>query len=603
MLFSNVNNEFEYAGEYMKKLDFFAKCDDGSILNFRMIREGDVKIFSLTADSFTDKKTIEISSDCFVKKTGDFGYYLLPGDEKASGTALINFNGKGEGEEIKIDNPSHSFFAVASDESVYVVMIDNTYYYNLKTSLKDGKYEISLLIKTEAQPVEDEIILRVITLPFDSDYNRIAKAIRSYRLERGEIRPLKEKCSEREALEYARMHPLVRVRMGWKPVPSEVPHQTLENEPPMHVACTFSDVRFLADKMKELGVDGAEISLVGWNVKGHDGRWPDLLPVEETLGGEEELRKTVQHVRNLGYKLTCHTNHADHYEIASTFNFDDIVKRVDGSYKTHGNWGGGTAYASCPSVQLKYADRDAHKLAELGFFGLHYVDCLSLCRPEVCFDSNHPVKLSESIDIYKRVMQLYIDRLGGFSSEGMRDFSVGELDFSLYNTFRSNLLSFVEKKYEMIDSVVPMMELIYHGILLYNVSTATVNAVIKGDFARSLLALLGGKPVLYINSKFLSAKKNVFQGINNNWMGEEDLMSENKEDIEASALAVYRAAEEYKALADRQFVFIDSYKKLDNGICVTRYEDGVEIVANFGSDPAIYREKQIASGKYLIIRE
>ena len=90
------------------------------------------------------------------------------------------------------------------------------------------------------------------------------------------------------------------------------------------------------------------------------------------------------------------------------------------------------------------------------------------------------------------------------------------------------------------------MELIYHGILLYNVSSATVNAVIKGDEARSTLALLGGKPALYVNSKFLSAKKQLFSGMSNNWMGEEDLTSGSEEELEASARYIYEALLEYK---------------------------------------------------------
>ena len=583
-------------------MKIYAKCNDGSVIDFRESREDDIEIFSLDSKSFASKDMLEITSDFFTKKVGDRGYYLIPGDEKAAGTTLISFNGKGEGEEIKIDNPIHSFFAVASDDGVKVVIISNTYYYKLKVSLFDAIYSVSLIVKTAAQPLGDDITLRIITLPSGADYNEVAKAIRNYRLKRGEIRSLKEKCEQRAELEYARKHPLVRVRMGWKPVPSPIFHQTPENEPDMHVACTFADVRFLADKMKSLGVEGAEISLVGWNIKGHDGRWPDVFPPERDLGGEEELSKTVEHVHSLGYRLTCHTNHADHYEISSEFDFKNIVKLSDGSYKTHGNWGGGLAYASCPTVQLKYAERDSEMLRNVGFFGLHYVDCLSLCRPEVCFDQNHPVKLSESIEIYKKIMRLYVDRLGGFSSEGIRDFSVGELDFSLYNSFRSNLLTFLDHDYKMIDKVIPMSELIYHGILLYNVSSATVNAEIKGDYARSTLALLGGRPVLYINSKFLSEGKKAFKDIANNWMGEEDLTSGSREELEESALAVYRAAEEYRELSERQLFFIEKYEMLDNGIRLTRYDDGVSIAANLGNKPQEYNGIDIQPGKYVIIK-
>ena len=44
-------------------------------------------------------------------------------------------------------------------------------------------------------------------------------------------------------------------------------------------------------EFKSQGIDKAEFCLVGWNVSGHDGRFPQLSPVEERLGGEKKLRK------------------------------------------------------------------------------------------------------------------------------------------------------------------------------------------------------------------------------------------------------------------------------------------------------------------------
>ena len=52
----------------------------------------------------------------------------------------------------------------------------------------------------------------------------------------------------------------------------------------MRAACTFRRVRELADECKAQGLEGAEFQLVGWNLRGHDGRWPQAFPVEEALG-------------------------------------------------------------------------------------------------------------------------------------------------------------------------------------------------------------------------------------------------------------------------------------------------------------------------------
>lgn len=101
-------------------------------------------------------------------------------------------------------------------------------------------------------------------------------------------------------IKYAADSLYIRVRLAWKPAPSPVEDQTPETEPPLHVACTFEDVERIMRSYKEAGVDKAEFCLVGWNSKGHDGRWPQVFPVEEELGGEEGLLKLIAEAKRLG---------------------------------------------------------------------------------------------------------------------------------------------------------------------------------------------------------------------------------------------------------------------------------------------------------------
>lgn len=134
-------------------------------------------------------------------------------------------------------------------------------------------------------------------------------------------------------------------------------------------------------------------------------------------------------------------------------------------------------------------------------------------------------------------------------------------------------------------------------------------AIVKGCTSRFLLEVSGEIAEIVIAARFAYfkyrmlgiAKKNVFSGISNNWMGEEDITSESREALTEAARLIYDSAKEYEALCDRQLVFIESYKTLDGGICVTRYEDGVEIVANFGKETAAYRGKEILPSKYVRI--
>ena len=97
----------------------------------------------------------------------------------------------------------------------------------------------------------------------------------------------------------------------------------METEPPVKVACDFDRVGDILEELKRQGVDKAEICLVGWNVKGHDGRWPQAFPVCEELGGEEKLRALIQKAQKMGYQITCHTNSTDQYEIADCYDAEN----------------------------------------------------------------------------------------------------------------------------------------------------------------------------------------------------------------------------------------------------------------------------------------
>jgi hypothetical protein len=406
---------------------------------------------------------------------------------------------------------------------------------------------------------------------------------------------------ERECVDYAARHPLVRIRMGWKPVPTEVPHQTKENEPPMHVACTFSDVRRLADRMKMIGVTGAEISLVGWNAKGHDGRWHDIFPVEEALGGEDELIKTIEHVKSLGYKITCHTNLADHYEISERFDKDRLAKKRDGSARTHGNWAGGMSFAACPKTQLEYAKEDLPRVASLGFEGLHYIDCLSIAAPDACFDSEHPISTKEAISHYREIMKIARECFGGFSSEGCNEYALGELDYSLYNCFRSYLLPVNNSSRPLCDEVIPVSEIMLHGIISYNQSSATVNFPIKGGDVTSVAMLFGSRPSLYVYSKFVSENKKLFSSLDNNWMGKEDLTIATDSEVAYTAEAIKRAEEHYREFLPHLNSLIDDFKTLDSGLKIMRYEDGFCTVANLTDNDITYEGRCVGAHSYITI--
>ena len=144
-------------------------------------------------------------------------------------------------------------------------------------SVKDGKYHLKLRFEITDFGVNENIIFSLHMLEQSDTYIEMAKKYREYQLKSGMCIPLKERVKNNEYLRYAVESPEIRVRLAWKPAPPKILEQDAENEPDMHIACTFERVKDLIDELKRQGVDKAQICLVGWNKSGHDGRYPQLF--------------------------------------------------------------------------------------------------------------------------------------------------------------------------------------------------------------------------------------------------------------------------------------------------------------------------------------
>ncbi len=347
----------------------------------------------------------------------------------------------------------------------------------------------------------------------------------------------------------------------------------------MHTACTFVQVEELMVEMKRQGIEKAEICLVGWNRKGHDGRWPQVFPVEPALGGEEGLRKLIAHAKRIGYRITCHTNSSDAYRIADCWNEAEIIKTKDGALSVNKNaWSGGRMYNLCPKVAYeKYLQMNLPKVKAFGFEGFHYIDVLTIVPPRTCYDPKHPLTAVESTQYLNKILAQTQQEIGGIASEGGYDFAAANLDFSLYIAY--NLLSGAP---EIADEIIPLWQLVYHGYVLSNPSAETVNYTVKAPENRLRFYEFGGIPVLYFFSRFVGEN-----GMKN-WMGDQDMYCATQEQREESVKQMKRMLEDYKPFADRCLAHMDDHRKLTDGVYETTYSDGYHVIVNYTDKPYVF---------------
>ncbi len=571
----------------------YASDERGEPHPFRVEQSGPLLRLTLPRAEFAGCQALRLLPALSRADAGSAGYYILPRSISFRGDLMTRFLRR-ENQHFSYAAPIMALYGIKKPDLCCLVRFARSYPFAMDVRVQDGVYECCATVDFRQEDPYDDIRMEILVLDEDADYAAMAAAERALRLERGEITPLAEKCT-RATVEYARRYPLIRIRMGWKPSPSPIAHQTPENEPDMHVACTFARVRDFADALRQAGVEGAELQLVGWNIRGHDGRFPQLLPPDPALGGMEELRRTIGYVQSLGYRISLHTNLIDSYEIADCFSWDDVCVRRDGSYLQVGHYGGGDAYHVCPLCQLRHArEGDQARLRALGCDGLHFIDVISIVVPDVCFSPAHPCSTAEGISTVSQIMQEARAQFGGFSSEGCMDFAIPTLDYGLYVSFGDG---FGHRELPLCDSELPFWELIYHGVLLYNPTSPTVNYPIKSANDRLTFLLRGGRPTFYLYSKFRT-------GGQANWMGEDDLTIDSEEQLHQTARTIAEASARYleNGLDALQLHSMTDYLLPGDGVEAACYDNGVCIAGNFAKEARVFRGVTLAPGEWTLLR-
>lgn len=567
---------------------YFTAIDDQGKVHIPQIEAQDNGfVLTFHKETLENVKQLRMLPELAKAKAGDPGFLITPRNIEMSGDLLVRFV-PSEDLHYSYGLPIMSCYGVKTPEVTALVRIRRDYKYTFEYTVTDGVYSLETVFDfTKNDPVYKDIQIEVIPLKADATLGDFAAAERELRLRRGEITTLAEKC-QRPAVEYARKYPLIRIRMGWKQSPSPVLHQTPENEPEMHTVVTFARVRDIADALKAQGVEGAELQLVGWNKGGHDGRFPQLMPPEEKLGGMEELKKTIAYVKSLGYRISLHTNTIDAVEIANTFTWDDIVVTREGEYFQCGHYSGGYAYHVCLEKQLKNAKRDLPEVAQLGLDGLHFTDVISIVVPDTCCSQAHPCYTAEGIRLAQENIHYTRELFGGFSSEGCMDFTLKELDYGLYVSFGDG---FAKANIPVTDTLIPFFELTYHGILLYNPTSPTVNYPIKTPADKLTFRMRGGRPSFYFHSKFRYGEPN--------WMGDVDLVATDNASMNYAASLIAADLKEYEALQDLQLVYMRDYQVLESGIQVATYCDGTRMIGNFSDSEGHFEGYTLAPWGYV----
>ncbi|MBR5308872.1 MAG: hypothetical protein IKU43_08880 [Clostridia bacterium] len=536
-------------------------------------KSGNKTVLTLPLSAFGGKQveTVDFAKELFTAKVGDEGYAVVPSGN--TGTLLCEFNEKAEGEHTSTGAVMSCFGFRHCGKATLAICKGCENDLKTKLVLKDSIYSLYAHYVFDSFVPYEDITVEYIDLG-DADYSDMAREYRRYQIEERGCVPIKDRAKVQPELSKNVDSIEIRVRLAWKPAPSPYAHQTILNEPDMHVALTFDEVYELCKKLKDNGVEKAEICLVGWNMKGHDGRWPQCFPVEKQLGGEEKLRELIKNVKELGYSIVGHTNHRDMYQIASNWSDDDVSVKRDGTLNDHPIfWSGGQPFVACPDASVRYAEDILPKTADLGFTGLHYIDVLTVLPLHMCHSKVHPASTGDTAKAYGKIQEMSKDLFGGFGSEGPYDFAAKDLDYVLYTSF--NLM---DNKPALCDEIIPFWQLVYHGIILYNPGTETVNYAIKNEQNKLKFLEFGGRPIAYVYSKFLCN-----HDYEVDWMGSEDFTLRNEKDTERTVSGIAKMYSDYSTLSALQYEFMEKHTRISDGVYETTYSNGTVVTVDYNN--------------------
>lgn len=469
-------------------------------------------------------------------------------------------------------------------------------------TVRDGAYAISCQLDGSLvkRPYED-LEIEFHRLPATAGYSELARVYRDYQLKRGAVKPLSERVRDNPALRYAVEAPEIRIRQAWKPVPSPVAHQSPENEPPVHVAITFDRVQDIVRELKAQGVGKAELCLVGWNIGGHDGRWPQAFPSEPLLGGDAKLKELIAVTQKAGYQIVPHGNFIDSYTIAENWDAEMLAKGEDGlPHPDRGGkyrWGGGVPYRICPQrAYEKICLKDVPRMAAFGFRGLGYFDVVSILCASECLDPRHPCSFADGARYWGLCAELIQREMGGFASEGAVDHFAGSLDSVLYSSFDApeTIRARWKDNGALAKDHVPIFQLVYNGIIVQNPFTFTVNFTRQERYAQLKLVEYGGRPNFYFYSKFVSD--------GSDWMGKYDLGCKTDAELKESVAAIKRGWDAWKDLSRLQYLFMEKHERIDRDVFATTWSDGTKIYVNYGSSPADVGGVRIPAQEWIVTR-
>lgn len=241
-----------------------------------------------------------------------------------------------------------------------------------------------------------------------------------------------------------------------------------------HVPCDYGGEPLSFDALiprlealKTAGVHRAIVHVGGWNRKGYDAEYPDILPANPACGGDEGMARLVGAIRDLGYVCAPHDDIGIMAENAPSFDEQWLARWFDQSQINGGVYRDAQNYMTSAKAQVHFATRNLPDVARRypGLDG-YLFDVTTSVQPLEDYSSDPPVLRQEDLALRMEAFRV--------AREAFASFTMGEsiMDWAIpYN----DAAFMAEEGYlhqgdggwakdDLHGEIVPLWDLVYHDV-------------------------------------------------------------------------------------------------------------------------------------------
>lgn len=230
---------------------------------------------------------------------------------------------------------------------------------------------------------------------------------------------------------------------------------------------TFEQAKKIVDRLPGLGVNRIEVTYDAWNDGGKYGNQPKQFPAQDELGGNKELKKLADDLKQKGIALYLNANYVKPYEESKELNAKrDAIRGLNNepmplfrNFLDTKQMTGFKFYLMKPEhVYEQYITPEASEYAKFGVGGIHLEWMGELLYSD--HTDNPPFRRAQTIDVWRKSLDLVRKQTGAAAVDYGFAYTFGHID-------RIDEAPLDSSRFVYTDETVPFYQIALHGLIPY----------------------------------------------------------------------------------------------------------------------------------------